>query len=170
MSNVITRQKGTERGIEKGNEERNGQGNGNGYRWIRDGCKKEGDGGGIGDGGLVMVVMMMAQLQLQLQLVSVRGRKEQGLVLDVIERDRTGEARIVRRIIERGTHYPVIRSAASGIIGNSLLCLVGAVFNVHLKSTEISRECVEVVQKKTERQSDGKTVRQRERERERKDY
>lgn len=39
------------------------------------------------------------------------------------------ERRRMPRIIERGTHYPVIRSAASGAIGNSLPCLVGAVFN-----------------------------------------
>lgn len=32
--------------------------------------------------------------------------------------------------IGRGTHYPLIRSAASGVIGNSLLYLVEAVFNV----------------------------------------
>lgn len=49
-------------------------------------------------------------------------------------RDRDGvssaiERRRMSRIIERGTHYPVIRPVASGAIGNSLLCLVGAVFN-----------------------------------------
>lgn len=43
------------------------------------------------------------------------------------------------RIIERATHYPVIRPTASGIIGNSLLCLDGAVFNEILNESTAFR-------------------------------
>lgn len=50
-------------------------------------------------------------------------RRDRGGVSSAIERRR------MSRIIERETHYPVIRPVASGAIGNSLLCLVGAVFN-----------------------------------------
>lgn len=45
-------------------------------------------------------------------------------VIEAMERRRMSYV-----LLKRGTHYPVIRSAVSGFIGNSSLCFVGAVFN-----------------------------------------